>query len=66
MTHLTADMLADLTDPRAVEMRHKRTNAPFQRTSSLQSYASSGKAPLVDAPAWDPDDELVSGSLEDF
>lgn len=29
----------------------------FKKLASLRSYAEAGTAPIVDAPAWDPDED---------
>lgn len=57
MTHLTEDMLADLSE--TVPFAQARKEHSFERMNSLRAYAAAGKMPLVDGPAWDPDEELV-------
>ncbi|GGY41393.1 hypothetical protein [Parvularcula lutaonensis] len=56
MTNDIADMLPDF-DQASPPARPLCSEPRFKKLASLRSYAESGTAPLVDAPAWDPDDD---------
>ncbi|NNU15013.1 hypothetical protein HK107_01575 [Parvularcula sp. ZS-1/3] len=58
MTHLTEEMLADFSGVHAQAQTHRR-EPQFEIAHSLRSFAAAGRTPIVDAPAWDPDEEIA-------
>ncbi|MCQ8185115.1 hypothetical protein [Parvularcula maris] len=65
MTHLTEDMTADLAGRFQRAYSRGSSAAPFERLSSLRAYAAAGRTPIVDLPAWDPDEEAFTGDLSE-
>jgi hypothetical protein len=63
MTHLTEDMQSDLAGRFQRAYVRGAADTPFERLSSLRAYAAAGRTPIVDLPAWDPDDEMYTGDL---
>jgi hypothetical protein len=64
MTHLTEDMTADLAG-RFQRAYVRGAAAPFERLTSLRAYAAAGRTPIVDLPAWDPDEEAFTGEIKE-